>query len=48
MGRNGTNQYDRNEYVIRQNDEDHVVPNSNSHVQEGSKFDQMNIIQKLR
>jgi len=48
MGRNGTNQYDRNEYVIRKDDEDRVVPNSDSHVQEGSKFDQMNIIQKLR
>ena len=48
MGRNGTNQYDRNEYVIRKDGEDHVVPNSDSHVQEGSKFDQMNIIQKFR
>ncbi|MFT5749434.1 MAG: hemoglobin/transferrin/lactoferrin receptor protein [Ancylomarina sp.] len=48
MGRNGTHQYDRNEYVIRENDEDKVVPNSDSYVQEGSKFDQMNIIQKLR
>jgi hemoglobin/transferrin/lactoferrin receptor protein len=48
MGRNGTNQYNRNEYAIRLDDEDLIVPNSDSHVQEGSKFDQINIIQKLR
>ncbi|MRT93276.1 TonB-dependent siderophore receptor [Ancylomarina sp. 16SWW S1-10-2] len=48
MGRNGTNQYDRNKYVIREEDKDVVVPNSDSYIQEGSKFDQINIIQKLR
>ncbi|MDE5421793.1 TonB-dependent receptor [Ancylomarina sp. DW003] len=48
MGRNGTNQYNRNEYVIRKNGEDLIVQNDNPHIQEGSKFDQLNVIQKLR
>lgn len=48
MGRTGTNQYNRNEYVIRKDNVDYTVPNSDPHVQEGSKFDQLNIIQKLR
>jgi len=48
MGRDGTNQYNRNEYVIRKNNEDQIVQNPHPYVQEGSKFDQTNIIQKLR
>lgn len=48
MGRNGTNQYNRNEYIIRKNHEDRIVQNPHPHVQEGSKLDQTNIIQKLR
>ena len=48
MGRNGTKQYNRNEYVIRKNGEDQIISNPDPHVQEGSQFDQLNIIQKLR
>ena len=48
MGRNGTNQYNRTEYVIRENDVDEIVKNSKPYVQEGSQFNQLNIIQKLR
>ncbi|MGZ2368571.1 TonB-dependent receptor plug domain-containing protein [Ancylomarina sp. YFZ004] len=48
MGQNGTNQYNRNEYVIRKDDEDKIIANSDPHVQEGTKFEQFNIIQKLR
>ncbi|MCZ4696374.1 TonB-dependent receptor [Ancylomarina euxinus] len=48
MGKNGSNQYDRNEYVIQENGEDQIVKNPDPYVQEGSKFDQLNIIQKLR
>jgi len=48
MGRNGTNQYNRNEYVIRKDGQDKIIQNSDPHVQEGSKFEQLNVIQKLR
>jgi hemoglobin/transferrin/lactoferrin receptor protein len=48
MGQNGTQQYNRNEYVIRKNGEDQIIKNSSPHVQEGSKFEQLNVIQKLR
>ncbi len=48
MGRHGTNAYNRNTYAFREGDEDKIIQNPKPHIQEGSQFDQVNLIQKLR
>jgi hemoglobin/transferrin/lactoferrin receptor protein len=49
MGKNGgQDSYLRPEYVVRRNNADEIVPNSDPRVQRFSGYDQLNVIQKLR
>ncbi len=48
MGKKGgQNNYLRPEYVIRQNNNDVIVPNSDPRIQRFSGYDQLNLLQKL-
>ena len=48
MGSHGPNDYLRPEYVVRQNDDDVIVGNSNPQVQTPTGYDQINLMQKIR
>lgn len=49
MGKNGgQDSYLRPEYVVRQNNADVIVPNSNPRIQRFSGYDQLNFLQKVR
>ncbi|WP_350286528.1 TonB-dependent receptor [uncultured Croceitalea sp.] len=48
MGSNGRDSYLRNNYVIRENDQDVLANNDKPEIQIGSGYDQINFLQKLR
>lgn len=48
MGKHGPQDYLRKEYIISQNGEDVIVPNSNPLVQKPTGYDQLNAMQKIR
>jgi hemoglobin/transferrin/lactoferrin receptor protein len=48
MGSNGTDEYLRNEYVIRMDSMDRVVTNDDPMVQRKTGYSQINLLQKLR
>ncbi len=49
MGKNGgQNSYLRREYVIRENNSDVIVPNTDPRIQRFSGYDQLNLLQKIR
>jgi hemoglobin/transferrin/lactoferrin receptor protein len=47
MGKHGPDDYLRPEWVVRQNGQDVIVPNSNSRLQSPSAYQQVNILQKV-
>ncbi|WP_228853572.1 TonB-dependent receptor plug domain-containing protein [Aegicerativicinus sediminis] len=48
MGKHGPKEYLRPEYVLRENGEDIIVPNSDPRVQKPTGYDQTNLMQKIR
>ena len=48
MGKNGPDDYLRKEYVVRKNNQDEIVPNSNFREQVYSDFKQVNLMQKIK
>ncbi|HEY5686941.1 MAG TPA: TonB-dependent receptor [Yeosuana sp.] len=48
MGKNGSEDYLRNEFVTRFNNEDLIIPNNNPLVQRQSGYNQYNFMQKVR
>ncbi len=48
MGKYGTDDYLREEYVIRKNNRDEIIPNSDFRQQVSSGFQQINLMQKIR
>lgn len=48
MGKHGSNDYLRTEYVSRKNGEDIIIQNSDPEIQKKSAYSQFNILQKLR
>ena len=48
MGKNGPEDYVRNEFVTRINNEDLIIPNNNPLIQRPSGYNQYNLMQKVR
>lgn len=48
MGKYGPEEYLRNEYVVRRNGQDHIIPNEDPRVQVPTGYDQVNFLQKIR
>ncbi|MBZ9629466.1 TonB-dependent receptor [Salegentibacter sp. LM13S] len=48
MGSQGPDEYLRNEYVVRRNAKDVVVPNENPRVQKPTGYNQINLLQKVK
>lgn len=48
MGKHGPSDYLRPEYVVRRNDQDIIVPNSDPLVQRPTAYNQINLLEKVR
>ncbi len=48
MGSHGPDEYLRNEYVVRRNGEDVIVPNDDAQVQKPTGYEQINLLQKIK
>ncbi|OEY73725.1 TonB-dependent receptor [Salegentibacter salarius] len=48
MGSHGPDEYLRNEYAVRRNGEDVIVPNDNPQVQKPTGYQQVNLLQKVK
>ncbi|MGA6927331.1 MAG: TonB-dependent receptor plug domain-containing protein, partial [Desulfosarcina sp.] len=48
MGSHGPDEYLRNEYAVRRNGEDVIVPNDNPRVQKPTGYQQVNLLQKVK
>lgn len=48
MGSHGPDEYLRNEYVVRRDGQDYIVPNEDTELQVPTTYDQVNFLQKIR